>query len=252
MSTVAENSARYLVGTSGWHYEHWKERFYPKGLGKPRWLAHYARFFGTVEVNASFYRLPSENAFRGWYGGSPPGFVFALKASRLITHYRRLVNVAEALEVFFARARLLGEKLGPILYQLPPDFARDDARLDAFLAQLPADLRHVVEFRHGSWFDDGVFDLLARRGVGFCVMDLVHLKSPQVATASTVYVRFHGATGVYSGPYGEAEMKRWAGVLKNLGAGRAEVFAYFNNDSQAHAVRDALSLQAALGEPAAD
>lgn len=246
MRPLDRDGTRYLVGTSGWHYDHWRERFYPRGLGKPRWLQHYAQFFDTVEVNATFYRLPSEAAFRAWFEGSPPHFRFALKASRLITHYRRLQGVDEALDLFFARARLLGAKLGPVLYQLPPDFVRDDARLDGFLSSLPPDVRHVFEFRHASWFADGVFDLLARHGAGFCVMDLVSLRSPVLATAPTVYLRFHGATGVYSGLYGDAEMARWAETIRHLGAGRAEVYAYFNNDALGQAVRDAQSLQAAL------
>lgn len=243
---VAENGVSYLVGTSGWHYDHWRERFYPPGLAKPRWLGHYAGFFSTVEVNASFYRLPSENAFRGWYAQSPPGFIFALKASRLITHYRRLAGVEEALATFYERARLLGEKLGPILYQLPPDFARDDERLGQFLAGLPGGLKHVVEFRHPSWFTRAVFDLLARHNSGFCVVSMVGMDSPLVATAPTVYVRFHGAGGLYWGSYGEQEMARWAEAIRNLGAGRSEVYAFFNNDAEAQAVDDARALQGLL------
>lgn len=245
-ATVATKQTRYLVGTSGWHYDHWKGRFYPHGLPKAGWLQYYARSFSTVEVNSSFYHLPSENVFRAWREGSSPGFVFTLKASRLITHYRRLHDVDEPLATFFTRARLLGEKLGPILYQLPPDLARDDPRLEDFLTRLPRDLRHVIEFRHATWFADEVYDLLLRHEVAFCIVDHVHLKSPVLATAPTAYVRFHGATGVYSGQYGEETTARWAETIRNLGASTAEVFAYFNNDAEAQAVRDAISLKAAL------
>jgi len=246
MGMTAVNTVRYFVGTSGWHYDHWRGRLYPPELAKARWLTYYARSFPTVEVNASFYRLPTENALRGWYEQSPPGFVFALKASRLITHYRRLLGTAEALALFFARARLLGEKLGPILYQLPPDMARDDTRLAGFLAQLPPDLKHAIEFRHPSWFTPPVYELLGRHGVAFCVFHLVGLACPLVATAPFVYVRFHGTGGKYWGAYGAERLERWRRQIESLSAGREEVYAYFNNDAEAQAVYDARLLQARL------
>lgn len=249
---MSEASApRYHVGTSGWHYDHWRLRFYPPGLAKSRWLEFYAQHFSTVELNASFYRLPSEKAYRAWYEQSPPGFLFAVKASRLITHYRRLRDVEEALALFYARATLLREKLGPILYQLPPDLRRDDATLEGFLRQLPAELRHVVEFRHPSWFAEPVYELLARYRTAFCVFDLADLPCPRVATAPLVYVRFHGAAGKYWGAYGEEGTAYWASEIKDLASGRGEVFAYFNNDAEAQAVRDAALLRTKLDQAAA-
>ncbi len=240
------NSARYLVGTSGWHYEHWRGRFYPPALPKSRWLAFYAQTFPTVEINASFYRLPTEKALRTWYAQTPPGFTFALKASRLITHYRRLRDVAEALATFCARARLLGDKLGPILFQLPPDLTRDDALLAEFLATLPCDLRHAVEFRHPSWFAPPVFALLEHHGAAFCIVSLAGFACPLVATAPFIYLRFHGSEGPYYGAYGGEALTRWSRQIKDLAADRREVYAYFNNDYLAQAVGDARTLQAGL------
>ena len=246
MSLIAHDGARYLVGTSGWHYDDWRGRFYPADVPKARWLAFYARSFSTVELNASFYRLPSEGALRSWYEQTPPGFLFAVKASRLITHYRRLLDVAEALEVFYARARRLGEKLGPILYQLPPDLERDDERLESFLAALPADLRHAVEFRHPSWFVEPIFAALSRRGVAFCVFSMVGLACPLVATASFAYFRFHGSAGRYGGSYGEESLAAWSTKITGLTPAGGKAYCYFNNDARAQAVGDALTLRAKL------
>jgi uncharacterized protein YecE (DUF72 family) len=243
MAGRGQQAPLYRVGTSGWHYDHWRDRFYPRGLPKSRWLAYYAQHFSTVEINASFYRLPSENAWRAWRAQTPPGFVFAAKVSRFITHYRRLLGVAEPLATFLHRARLLGDKLGPVLYQLPPDLPRDDERLRAFVAQLPTDIRHVVEFRHASWWVDPVFAILERYGAGFCVVDMVGMECPLVATAPFVYLRFHGKESRYRSRYGEGELAGWAQRIRSLGVGRQEAYAYFNNDAEAHAVYDARSLR---------
>jgi len=152
---------RYYIGTSGWHYDHWRERFYPKGLAKSRWLEFYSKHFSTVELNNSFYRLPSEKAFTNWKDSSPPEFVFSVKVSRFITHIKRLRGITEPVTNFMSRARLLEGKLGPLLYQLPPSLINDYRALEEFLEILPKDARHVIEFRHNSWFDDGIFNLLA-------------------------------------------------------------------------------------------
>ncbi|MBI4318861.1 MAG: DUF72 domain-containing protein [Chloroflexi bacterium] len=237
----------FRIGTSGWHYDHWRDRFYPEGLPKDRWLEYYGESFTTVEVNASFYRLPTERALARWRDGSPPNFLFAVKASRLITHYRRLRNVAELLDTFLDRARLLGDKLGPILYQLPPQFVRDDETLGDFLAQLPENFRHVLEFRHASWLSDEVYDLLRRHDVGFCVISAPGQEYPAVATADFAYIRFHGSHTVYGGCYTDEELERWAGIARELGRESRMVFAYFNNDANAYAVYNALTLKQKLG-----
>ena len=146
-------SARFFIGTSGWHYDHWRGPFYPSKLPKTRWLEFYAGHFDTVEVNSSFYRLPSETAVGGWRRGTPPGFTFSMKASRYITHLKRLKDSAEAVRRFTERVKILKEKLGPLLYQLPPNMKRDDRRPESFLAGLPPGYRHAVEFRHSSWYN---------------------------------------------------------------------------------------------------
>ncbi|MHB1132353.1 MAG: DUF72 domain-containing protein [Chloroflexota bacterium] len=243
--------ARWWVGTSGWIYQHWRGRFYPEGLAQSRWLHHYAGAFDTVELNASFYRLQSERAFQRWRDESPPDFVYAVKASRFITHYRRLAESDAPLALFLERARLLGAKLGPILFQLPPDLRRDDALLAGFLALLPADLRYAVEFRHASWYEPAVYDLLAAREVAFCIHDFAPVESPLVATAPFLYARFHGRRGRYFGEYGAEWLGSWTAQTKDLSAGRREVFVYFNNDAEAQAVRDALALRALLSAQAA-
>ncbi|GAI34250.1 unnamed protein product, partial [marine sediment metagenome] len=153
-------SLYYYIGTSGWHYDHWRVRFYPEKLIKAKWLEFYAGHFTTVELNNSFYRLPSEAAFATWRDSSPANFTFAVKVSRFITHIKRLRNTEEAVDNFVGRARILDGKLGPLLYQLPPNMHRNDEVLESFLSILPRGLKHVVEFRHESWLDDKVFEIL--------------------------------------------------------------------------------------------
>jgi uncharacterized protein YecE (DUF72 family) len=236
----------YFVGTSGWHYEHWEERYYPRGLPKTRWLAYYTQTFSTVELNNSFYHLPSERAFLAWKDTTPSGFLFAVKASRLITHLKKLRNVEKALETFLGRVRLLGEKLGPILYQLPPNLHKKEDLLEDFASSLPADLTHVFEFRHPSWFDPTIFAIMERRNIGLCVFDMPGLSCPVLATADFAYVRFHGSAGLYSSCYSLEELETWAGRIRGLARGRRAVYIYFNNDAEAFAVQNALALRKAL------
>jgi uncharacterized protein YecE (DUF72 family) len=233
--------ARYLIGTSGWHYDDWQGDFYPEKLPKKDWLAFYAGRFPTVELNNSFYHLPTESAFRNWHAATPAGFCFAVKASRYITHIKRLKDSEEPLGNFMSRAALLEDKLGPVLYQLPPGLHRDDARLEDFLTKLPGG-RHVIEFRHASWLADAVFDMLRRYRVGFCVFDMPKLKSPVVATADFAYVRFHGTGERYSGSYPDQTLADWAGSISKMAGGLDAVYVYFNNDVSGHAVRNAMTL----------
>jgi uncharacterized protein YecE (DUF72 family) len=234
--------ARYIIGTSGWHYDGWRRVFYPEKLPKKDWLAFYAGRFPTVELNNSFYRLPTEAAFRAWHDATPPGFTFAVKASRFITHVKRLKDCTEPLANFMSRATLLKDKLGPVLYQLPSSFHRDDARLADFLAKLPGG-RHVIEFRHASWLVDEVFDMLRRRGTGCCVFDMPELQSPLLATADFAYIRFHGTGSRYSGSYPDAVLGDWAGNIAPLARGLDAVYVYFNNDVSGAALRNAATLR---------
>ena len=234
-------SMRYYIGTSGWHYDHWRGEFYPKDMAKSRWLDFYSRHFTTVELNNSFYRLPSEKAFINWKHSSPPGFVFAVKVSRFITHIRRLRGIEEPMANFMARAQFLGGKMGPFLYQLPPNMKRDIELLEDFIRILPEDTSHVIEFRHPSWFDDRVFDLLRRNNIGFCIYDMPDCNTPVIATSDTAYLRFHGSHQLYASCYSDKELVGWAKKIPELGAGM--VFAYFNNDAEGFAIRNAMTLE---------
>jgi len=229
----------YYVGTSGWHYDHWKWLFYPEKLAKPKWLEFYGQHFTTVELNNSFYRLPSETAFVNWRESSPKGFVFAVKVSRFITHIKRLKNVEEPLQNFLSRADFLQDKLGPLLYQLPPNMKRNDETLEAFLSMLPCQYHHVLEFRHESWIDDSVFDVLRRHNVGLCVFDMLDFTCPLVATADFAYVRFHGSAGLYASCYSDEELSGWAKRIAELETNLNTVYIYFNNDAEAYAVKNA-------------
>jgi len=236
----------YYIGTSGWHYEHWRGEFYPEKLPRAKWFEYYTDRFGTVELNNSFYRLPSENTFRSWYESSPEGFVFALKASRFITHIKRLADCREAVDNFTERAKILGGKLGPILYQLPPGLRRDDERLKSFVSGLPHGVRHVLEFRHGSWLSEDVFDILRGYNIGLCVFDMPSLRCPLTATADFAYIRFHGSGELYSGSYSGEELAGWVERLSGLGDGVKTVYVYFNNDAGGFALKNAATMQGYL------
>ena len=231
------------IGTSGWSYRHWRGRFYPDGLGASRWLAYYAERFATVEVNASFYRLPSENALRTWLETVPPGFRFALKGSRLITHARRLANAERAVETFLARAALLGERLACVLWQLPSDLPPDLERLDRFLGSLPPRPASAVELRDPAWLDEGVLDVLERHGAAYACISSRSFPALRVATAPLVYVRFHGLAGGYAHDYTSRELRPWADFLAQAAREGRTALVYFNNDGEARAPENAARLR---------
>ena len=234
---------QYYIGTSGWYYDHWQHLFYPDKLAKAKWLDFYARHFTTVELNNSFYRLPTEQAFAAWHDSSPAGFTFTVKVSRFITHIKRLKDSQEPVDTFVGRAKILGEKLGPLLYQLPPSMHRNDDRLESFLSILPHGLKHVLEFRHESWLDARVFEIMRRYNVGLCVFDMPYSSCPLVATADFAYIRFHGSTGLYSSCYSNDELVDWARRIAGLPSKVKSVYVYFNNDAEAFAVRNAITLR---------
>jgi uncharacterized protein YecE (DUF72 family) len=238
---------KYHIGTSGWHYDDWKSVFYPTDLPKSKWLEFYARQFATVELNNSFYHLPSEKAFAGWRADSPEGFVFAVKVSRFITHIKRLRDAEEPLHTFLERADLLVDKLGPLLYQLPPNMKRNDERLESFLSILPRQYRHVFEFRHDSWFDNEVLRVLTRYNAGFCIFDMPELNSPMMATADFAYIRFHGSAGLYSSSYSDKQLANWSKKIADLGKRLKAVYIYFNNDVAGYAIDNARTLRRLLG-----
>jgi uncharacterized protein YecE (DUF72 family) len=236
------------IGCSGWNYKDWRERFYPKGLPARRWLEHYAVQFDTVEVNNTFYRLPTLSAVEGWAEQSPRGFVFTVKASRYLTHVKRLTDLDQGVRRYYERIQPLidAKKLGPVLWQLPGNFQRDDERLRNALRALPKG-RHCFEFRHPSWFADEVYELLRKRRVALVIGD--HPERPfqtYEITASWTLVRFHYGQRGRGGNYSAREIEEWA---KRIGKWRnhTEVFAYFNNDRNAYAVNNALELKRLLG-----
>ena len=234
------------IGCSGWNYRHWRGVFYPDGLPVKRWFEHYGAHFDTVEVNASFYRLPEASTFAKWRDQAPPGFCYAIKAPRFITHMRKLKDCDEGMADFLARARNLEHALGPILYQLPPRWRFDRDRLERFLDLLPDDLSHVFEFREPSWLEPQVLQLLDGRAIAFCTHDMPGLATQRAATGHAAYVRFHGASGKYWGRYSEEALADWAEWLRVEEVNGRTVWAYFNNDIHADAIADAKALQALL------
>ncbi len=237
---------QYYIGTSGWHYDDWRGRFYPEKLPRNKWLEFYAQRFPTVELNNSFYRLPSENALKGWYNSSPPDFTFAVKVSRFITHIKRLKDCDEAITNFMSRAGILKEKLGPLLYQLPPSMHRNDGTLKSFLNSLPQGLKHVIEFRHQSWLVEEVFDILRQYNAGLCIFDMPELTCPLVATADFAYIRFHGSDSLYSSCYSDEELSDWANRIADISKSLESVYIYFNNDVEGFALKNAETIRGLL------
>lgn len=233
------------IGCSGWQYLHWRANFYPDDVPRRAWLEHYADRFNTVEVNNSFYRLPESAAFGGWKRRVPPGFVFAVKASRFLTHMKKLKDPDEPLRRFFTRATHLGPSLGPVLYQLPPHWTFDEERLERFLAALPRMYRHAIEFRDPSWYNGRALALLDRYHVALCLHDMEGSASGKVEIGPFTYVRLHG-TARYSGSYSDEALAGWADYLLAQQRNRRVVFAYFNNDIGGHAPRDATRLREAM------
>jgi uncharacterized protein YecE (DUF72 family) len=236
-------AAAFRVGCSDWQYKHWKGDFYPADLPQRAWLDYYARHFDTVEVNNSFYRLPPAGVFESWRSRTPRGFVFAVKASRFLTHMKKLTDPEEPIERLFSRAFELRGKLGPVLYQLPRQMRKNIERLDGFLALLPRRVKHAIEFRDPSWYDDDVIRLLRRYRIALCLHDMAGSAAPRLVSARFTYVRFHGATGRYDGGYPQPVLEEWA---EWLAASGRRAFVYFNNDVGGHAPRDAAKLIALL------
>jgi uncharacterized protein YecE (DUF72 family) len=234
------------IGCSGWQYKHWRGDFYPAGMPQAQWFAHYASVFDTVEINNSFYRLPEAGTFASWAAQAPARFLFAVKASRFLTHMKKLKDPEEPIERFFSRARSLRRHLGPVLYQLPPGWKLDRGRLEHFLHVLPRNVRHVLEFREPSWYSDDVFALMERHRVSLCLHDMPGSATGRLRVGPLVYVRFHGASGRYAGSYSGQRLAEWAGWLQRQRDAGVDVYAYFNNDVGGHAPRDAVTLRGLL------
>jgi uncharacterized protein YecE (DUF72 family) len=230
------------IGTSGWNYNHWRGPFYPKELPQKQWLAYYCERFSTVEINNSFYQLPSKSTLETWRKTVPASFTFSVKASRYITHMKKLKDPSDALTKFYNGIEILGERLGPILFQLPPGWHVNVERLESFLSMLSSDYRHTFEFRDESWFCDSVYDALEKYSAAFCIYHLEGRESPRKTTSDFVYLRLHGPDGAYEGSYDGRTLAGWSRMFTRWRKGRRDVYCYFDNDQNGYAAHDALKL----------
>ena len=239
-------SGKIFIGTSGWHYKHWRGLFYPTDLPTSEWLKFYAQHFKTVELNNSFYRLPTTASFETWREVSPSGFVFAVKGSRFTTHMKKLKDPKPSTDKFFDAAVHLRSKLGPILFQLPPHWRVDKHRLEEFLEAMPKSHQYTFEFRDDSWLNEGIYEVLERHNAALCIHDLGGRQSPIELTANFTYIRFHGPTEFrYAGSYSQDVLEGWAERFKKWKL--KSTYAYFNNDIGGHAPRNASTLIKLLG-----
>lgn len=243
--------ARILIGTSGWHYDSWRGPFFPPGLPLKAQLQYYASQFGSVELNGVFYRTPSGEAVTGWRNDTGKDFVFTWKASKFITHWKRLsANSASSLELLEERMAFLGDKAGPVLFQLPPNFSCDLDRLDSFIALLPKTRRYSFEFRHPSWYVPAVYKLLRQHNLALCLSDHHDAPAPWRRTADFVYIRGHGPGGRYEGSYPTKTLRSWATRIRSWKKQGCDVLVYFDNDQKSVAPFDALRLRKYLAQPA--
>ncbi len=232
------------IGTSGFHYKHWKGPFYPEKMREAAMLNFYTQHFNTVELNNSFYRLPSVSAFEEWRDATPENFVFAVKASRFITHNKKLKDPENALDNLLPRAIHLKNKLGPILFQLPPQWRVNPERLRGLLQILPAELRYAFEFRELSWINAEIYGMLREFNAAFCIYELAGYHSPLAITADFTYVRLHGPeSGKYQGSYSEQRLSQWARQIDSWAKELKAIYVYFDNDQSGYAGANALRLR---------
>jgi uncharacterized protein YecE (DUF72 family) len=238
------------IGTSGWSYKSWQKTFYPKEVKVANHFHFYATQFPTVEINLTFYRLPVPGMVKGWRDKAPEGFVYAVKGSRFITHMKKLVKLDGALTKYFDRIRPLKEKIGVVLWQLPPFMKSDLARLEDFLRQVPTSYRHAVEFRHPSWMEPATFKLLRKYDAAHVSLSSRGMPMDLTVTCEIVYIRFHGLEGGAAHDYTRAELEPWAEHIRREARGGRKIFAYFNNDINVRAPENAKMLMEMVGEEA--
>jgi uncharacterized protein YecE (DUF72 family) len=242
------NDTRISIGTSGWTYDGWRGSLYPEALRKSDWLPFYASRFRTVEINGSFYRTPSLEVVQAWHDHTPKNFHFAWKASKFITHWKRLSDKCEnSIALMDSRLRALEQKISVVLFQLPPNFLEDAERLASFLTMLPRCYRYAFEFRHGSWYVDRVLTILQEANVALCFSDHADAPAPWETTAGHIYVRAHGPSGRYHGTYPARTLRRWADAALRWQSEKRKVYIYFDNDQKAAAPKDAARLAAIVG-----
>jgi uncharacterized protein YecE (DUF72 family) len=237
-------TADIRIGTSGFHYKHWLGTYYPAGTKQGGMLEHYLQDFDTVELNNTFYQLPKESSFEAWRDATPPDFLYAVKGSRFITHMIKLKDAERGLINFLPRAELLGPKLGPILWQLPPGWKVNLERLESFLSVLPPEHRYSFELRNPTWMTDEVFDLLRKYNAAYCIYELAGYQTPLEITADWTYIRLHGPTAFkYQGSYTDAQLGEWARRIRDWSRRMKAIYVYFDNDDSAYAVYNAMTLK---------
>jgi uncharacterized protein YecE (DUF72 family) len=236
-------AAEVCIGTSGWHYKHWIGTFYPPKTPASKMLAFYVDRFDTVELNNSFYRLPTKTALESWRDSTPENFVFAAKGSRFLTHMKKLKDPETGLARFFDCIDVLGEKLGAILFQLPPNWTVDLGRLESFLEALPPTHRYAFEFRNPTWDAEEVYRILRRHNAAYCIFHLAGFQSPLEITADFSYIRLHGPGGKYQGSYTEQQLKTWSRRIRGWQHMLNQIFVYFDNDDSGFAAHNALTLK---------
>ena len=234
------NSIR--IRTSGWHYKHWKGLFYPHDISDKDMLAYYREHFDTAEINNTFYQLPDKKTFIQWREKVPANFVFAVKASRYITHMKKLKDPKETLVKFFSHIQALEEQIGPILFQLPPRWNFNAGRLKHFVDELPQGYRYAFEFRDKSWLNENVYEVLREHNMALCIYDYAGYVSPKEATADFIYIRLHGPDGAYRGKYSQNELSGWAGAISVWAKQGKTIYCYFNNDQEGYAPQNASQL----------
>ena len=239
---MRRGKARIHIGTSGWHYMHWKGPYYPKDLPAKDFLSQYAEDFQTVEVNNTFYKLPEISTLKHWKGTVPKDFIFSVKASRYITHVKKLKDPKSSLKKFFSRMEYLKKNLGVILFQLPPKWGLNLERFETFLQALPKGYRYAFEFRETSWLSKDVYKLLKKRGHALCLYEFAGVKTPLLVTAKFIYVRLHGPKGAYQGSYSSRALDKWAKQFLEWKKKGIEVYCYFDNDEKGYAAQNALQL----------
>lgn len=231
------------IGTSGWSYEHWNQIFYPKDIKSNQRLQYYGKHFDTVEINTTFYHLPKNTTINNWNNQVPKKFIFSIKASQYITHRKRLKDPSQTLTLFFERIKLLENKTGVILFQLPPSFKKNIERLEEFINHLDKDKRYTFEFRHESWFEEEVYSLLKKHNIALCITDWADKSFPEVMTADFAYVRLHGPQKTYQGFYGPKKLKEWKKKFLEWMEHKMDIYCYFDNDEKAYAIKDAYTLK---------
>lgn len=239
----SKNYGSLFIGTSGWNYRHWVGTWYPADLRQREQLEYYTRHFDTVEINNSFYRMPTKEKLAAWHDKTPGNFIFAIKGSRYITHMKKLKDVGESIDWLLDNLSVLGKKLGPILFQLHPGWKLNIDRFKEFLKLLPEDLRFAVEFRNDSWYHDEVYDLLKKDNRAFCIYELDGHMSPLNVTADFVYVRLHGPGAKYQGSYSKSVLTKWAARIKDWKDENKDVYVYFDNDQEGYAAMNAETLR---------